>query len=212
METGSTLLKEIFNYCKDFETLILVAGELAEKRTPRDELSKLVAAGDSANLSSLNGSKHLTLLSRFLGDYGFSQTYLSFENASSLFLADYERTEDAVSQAVNNLEQSALSLYVGKTGTDLLWCSHETNDPSWAKLAEMLTECDERATDRRKFYLKRITELASCERLAGVTSPDKYDEIASSLSPVQLETDFVTYYNILPEVLSLHGYEARTGH
>lgn len=136
-------------------------------------------------------------------NYGFSQTYESFENACLLLTADYDRAKEAVDMAVKKLKKSASQLYADKTEADFLWKDREASNP-WALLVEMLTEDDDEVIARRNYYLKRITELASLESLANATVFEERNKVAFRLSPLQLEMDFITNDDVLPEILSIH--------
>ena len=203
---GSTL-NLLYDYVQDLEYLIRKADELAKKSVFKEELSKLreIESFRSVDLT-IRQIEYLTSLSRILVNYGFSQTYKSFNNACSLLLADYDYTKEVVDMAVEKLKKSASQLYVDEDETGFLWGAYDVSDP-WALLVEMLTESDNEAMARRNYYLKRIAELASLEGLADAMFYGKSDEIALSLSPLRLEMQFARDERILPEVLSLHANE-----
>lgn len=201
---GSTL-NLLYDYVQDLEHLVKKADELAKKNILRDELSKFhsVESYDFRDLS-IRETEYMVSLSRILTDYGFYQTYESFENACSLLLADYDYTKKAVDMAVEKLKKSAYRLYAGETEANFLWEAHKVDDP-WALLVELLISSSDEAAARRSFYLKRIAELASIEGLANAMFHNKTDEVALSLSPLQLEMSFVMNDGILPKILSLHA-------
>ncbi|MBR3052025.1 hypothetical protein IKG60_00155 [Candidatus Saccharibacteria bacterium] len=197
---GSTL-NLLYDYAQDLECLIKKVDELSRKSVLRDKLSKFhtIESFCFENLS-FSEIEYLISLSRILTDYGFSQTYESFESACLLLLADYDHTKEAVNMAVEKLKKSASRLYANETATDFLWKTREVSDP-WALLVEMLSGSDGEAAARRKFYLKRIAELASPKSLISATLYDKSDEVALNLSPLRLEIDFIMNDGILPEIL-----------
>ena len=202
---GSTL-NLLYDYTQDLKCLVRKADDLARKETLKNTLSKFgTIKSFGFDDLSLHETEYLVSLSRILADYGFSQTFDSFENACLLLLADYNYTKEAVSMAVEKLKKSASRLYadIGENGVDFLWKAHEKNDP-WALLVEMLIANSDEATARRNFYLKRIAELASLESLAGATHSPEGDSVAFRLSPAQLETEFMLNDGILPGILSHH--------
>ena len=196
---GSTL-KLLYDYVQDLECLIKKADELAKKSVLRSELSRFreIKTFDFENLN-IHETEYLVSLSRILVDYGFSQTYESFESACTLLTADYDHTKEVVDAAVEKLKKSASLLYDGEV--DFLWKVYETDDP-WALLTEMLTGSNGESTARRNFYLKKITELASPKNLVSAMFNKKSNEVALELSLLRLEMEFVTNDGILPEILS----------
>lgn len=202
MKMGSTL-NFLYDYVQDFELLIKKTEELAKKSTLKNQLLEARML-ENTNFLSIIGTEHLVSLSRSLVDYGFSQTYESFRNACQLLLADYNRIKEAVDTALERLKESASLLYADKDEADFLWKARKVSDP-WTLLMSILIGSDDEAVARRKFYLRRIAELANLSSLANIASFDESSRVAADISPLQLEMDFITSDGILPEILSLHA-------
>ena len=203
---GSTLAL-LYDYVQDLKCLIIKAGELAKISALNDELSKLQEI-KTCNLKDLNlsirESEYLISLSRILAEYGFYQTYESFENACLLLSTDYNRAKEAVAMAVEKFKISTSQLYADKAEEYFLWKDYEADDP-WALLVEKLTKNDDIAIARRNFYIKRIAKLANLSNLANITSVDRSNEIIISLSPLRLESDFIANDGNLSKVLFHHS-------
>ena len=195
-------LNLFYDYAENFKDLIKKADDLAKKNHFKDELSRVnkIESFDFEDMS-IRETECVVSLSRILVDYGFYQTLESFKNACLLLLADYNRTKAKIDTAVEKLKESASRLYNGETEADYLWKAYEVSDP-WKLLVELLAKDDEEAMARRRFYSKRIAELANPKNLASAMFLRESNEIALKLSPLRLEASFIANDGILPEILS----------
>lgn len=199
---GSTL-DLLYEYTKDLQHLIKVSEEFNAKAEFSDKIPK-VRKLSQLSFEELSESDNECILSvsRFLTDYGFSQTYESFECACSLFKDDLDRTRKALIRAEKRLKESGSLLYAGKDKENYLF------DPngSWELIFNKLLSgnSNEEAAARRKFYSKRINKLASPESITNAMICDKLDEVVAMVSPLHLEMSFIENDGILKETLPFH--------